>query len=1244
VLGEAHPSFISELGHLALIAGRRGEDVRAAELRRQALALSAKVHGRDSSQSAQAHDNLVIVLRRRAARLEKEGRFDEARPPREEIARLMADRFGAADWRAVDARLEVARLALVAGLDPERRRRLAEADRLAKPVDDPWNKEVAETPKPSLDRAEMPVRIARALYSQLWEVEPARCRVEVIAGTLGRETRPYLDAVAALAWVYLQSQAPDRAAAPLREGQEIAARLLPERHPVRAGLLRLQALLHSKKGESDRAETSFRRALAVARDVHGRGQEAARTIRDELMALLKNRAPEHLEAGRFAEAIRADEGLLALTSDEYGAFDWRVTDARLEVAHVTRLSKLTADQRRQLEQADAREKGLDPRSEGEYRAAILQGRLATELREGLLGESDPEVVRTYGLLVRLNRGRGDLPEARHIAARRLRLALQTYGHLHPSTAMALNDFASLLTGPGERDGNLAALAQALEIRRKTVGTEDLGYATILHNLALERLRAGRLALARRNLYEVTNLVARLAGRDSLEYATCLGTLAMIGEDPRAVEAQLREALEIIRSHDGDSPRVADLVGPLIVLLRNQRRFDEAVPLLEDVLRIREKYLGPEHPDVADARRELAEIHLAAGRPGQAEDQLRRAFAVFGPALELAASRTEHEQRELAESLQKSLDVWMHLVRTARMEPGRAYVPVLAWKGSVFLRERRLHRSRVQAELLPRLDELEVLDSRIAALHFSPPEEIDRPKWLAEIKALRDRKRDLESKLAADSAAFNRYRLEKELTPEGLKGLLPADVALVDVVRAVDPAAPGGQDTRLVAFVVRRDRPIAMVDLAPEPELSGLIASWRRTLGTGPGAAERPADDADVVRGGLRREASGAGARADAAADPAAQLKRLTWSKWSPSLEGAATVLVSPDPTLARFPMAALPGRAPGAYLLDEVRLAVIPAARLLPDLLEAPGQPVGAANFDSLLLVGDVAYGADPGTPLVAERAPTSRRAARDGEGQSFDPLEGTRQEVDLIGRLFRDPSRGPAVVAELRGGAATESAFRQAAPRYAIVHVATHGFQSWRRRRGVPAAAGLIPQLREKSHPLEAESGVQPGLLCGLALAGANTGATAPADARRVLDDGILTALEAADLDLSTTRLVVLSACETGLGQSLSGEGVLGLQAAFQLAGARASIATLWPVDDDASKALMLAFYQRLRQGGSGASMLDALREAQRDMIRHYDPLTRTMSRHRDGRQQAAGSTPPAEAPLSPEFWAGFVLSGDWR
>jgi CHAT domain-containing protein len=172
------------------------------------------------------------------------------------------------------------------------------------------------------------------------------------------------------------------------------------------------------------------------------------------------------------------------------------------------------------------------------------------------------------------------------------------------------------------------------------------------------------------------------------------------------------------------------------------------------------------------------------------------------------------------------------------------------------------------------------------------------------------------------------------------------------------------------------------------------------------------------------------------------------------------------------------------------------------------------------------------------------------------------------------------------------------------ILHVATHGFFLSDQELAIELNKRMMPGAE-----VSKTFGENPLLRSGLALAGAN--------ARRsgTNDDGILTALEVAQLDLLGTELVVLSACDSGVGEVQNGEGVYGLRRALVLAGAESQVASLWKVSDEATRMLMVDYYKRLLSGEGRSA---GLRHAQLNML--------------------------ANPELSnPHYWASFIPIGNW-
>jgi CHAT domain-containing protein len=394
-----------------------------------------------------------------------------------------------------------------------------------------------------------------------------------------------------------------------------------------------------------------------------------------------------------------------------------------------------------------------------------------------------------------------------------------------------------------------------------------------------------------------------------------------------------------------------------------------------------------------------------------------------------------------------------------------------------------------------------------------------------------------------------------------------------------------------AYVVRAgSTDVEFIPLGSANHVETLVKAWRLEAGgTSIAAAASPA----------------AALRADRTA--AVALRRAIWDPLVPHLAGATRTFIVGDGALALVNFAALPDGG-GRYLVEgDSVLHYLSTER---DLVSAT--PAIARN--TLLAVGGAAFGGR----VAASAAPSSARRARcEGvSGLQFDDLPGSRREATEIGRSWS--SHGAGEVTLLSGSSATETAVKRGLAGHRVVHLATHGFflgadcaptvQNSRGVGGLTTTPSRATQLARTENPL---------LLSGLAFAGANRPRRAGADD----DDGILTAEEITALNLQGTEWAVLSACDTGLGAIAAGEGVIGLRRAFQVAGARTVIMSLWSVEDRAAMEWMSTLYDgRLRAGLDTAA---AVREAS------VTVLSRRRAR---------------DVSIHPYYWAGFVASGDWK
>jgi CHAT domain-containing protein len=551
--------------------------------------------------------------------------------------------------------------------------------------------------------------------------------------------------------------------------------------------------------------------------------------------------------------------------------------------------------------------------------------------------------------------------------------------------------------------------------------------------------------------------------------------------------------------------------------------------------------------------------------------------------------SERQHLAAVESLRFRMGLFLALTEGAPAE--EAYSEVFYWKGAVTSRLRLRH-STADADEKTRAvrEELQNVSRRLARLVISRAEPGRAETRRKEIQAWARRKDELEDALTRLSPEYKRERAAA--TVADLQACLPPGTALVDLIayghrRSADDLSVR-REIHLSAFIVPRSGKVVRVDLGPTPPIETAIFGWR----------ERPAAHGRALREKL-------------------------WLPIEKHLGGAKTVLVSPEGPLSAVSFSALPGAKAGTFLVEEYAFVSVPVPQMLPALLKRPA----AKGPASLLLVGGVDYGR-PGRDMPV-----------------WPPLPGTSLEAASVKKKFLSARPGGHIT-ELAGDRATKPAVRKEMARHSYLHLATHGFFASpvdRAIKGAPVEGRIAQRSLAGMYPL-AQS--------GLALARANRPFVAGEE------DGILTALEMAELPLPGCELAVLSACDTGLGKVVQGDGAQGLQRALQVAGARTTVCSLWSVSDAATGVLMERFYEGL-WGKEKLSKAEALRQAQLYVLRHPEKVAARAAELRgalvkrgvgeadlDARGVGKKSVklPPGVSRSPIEWWAPFVLSGDWR
>ncbi len=952
-----------------------------------------------------------------------------------------------------------------------------------------------------------------------------------------------------------------------------------------------------ERGDMEQVVGASVAQLQIKRRLYGKPHtEVAR-------ALLKLAMYEE-EDGRAETALKRYDEAIAMLAEVLGEENWQVAEARFDQSTAAAMSRLP--RARQLELVAIQDRAVRdvPRGNPELLPPhIAQMNADLERVEVLLGRNN-----RYSVVILMNLGdlllwQGRDADAESAYQQGVDLLAEAADKSHPNFSALLSRLSVARSNLADHESACGFAQQAADLTARTVGLWNEKYLVELRNLGYALYGGGRHAQSLAVHEQLLVLHRAIRGDEHPETGRILADLAndyLNDQQPELAHQYAIESMERIRELDGTSdPRFLRALNLLGMIEDNLGRPDAARQHYEELVERAREAFGPHHPEYAVYASALAAHHQLHGDHAAAADMLEEVLEIERAQLaESYRAQTQRQQLKLSSERRGRLFAYV----TCCVELGEralsVYEHVLEWKGAVSRQQAVAHGAvDVPAARALWQDRAETASRLSQLLYDANSSEADRVAVAIDcIRRLGEMERQLARYAEPDA-------VESGVSAESLAAAIPPEAVLVDLYsynhftpRRTEQALDFQLELRLLAFILRPGAELKMVELGPVAVIQEASDEWRLDL--------------QSRRGKVDEE--------HLAASPQGRLRSLVWEPIVPHLGEAELVLICPDGPINSIPVAALPGENAGHYLIEERAFVTIPYVAWLAE--EAAAAEAADAPA-SLLLVGDVDFGGDPAPLQIASRMASTE----------FVPLPGTAREIAAISELHRDAFPGGGL-ATSSGADASETRFREIAPARRFLHLATHGFCL---QESANAASDAV-DINDRSKVVDYAREYTPELLSGIVLAGVN----APAErggANR--DDGVLTALELSTLDLRNVELMVLSACETGLGHESTGEGMLGLQRSMQIAGVRTSVTSLWRVDDHATQVLMTEFYTNL--WGRQLSRVESLRQAQLTLLRQYDPARRTLQSRGasfvDGEDEETGTVPPY-------YWAAFGLSGEWR
>jgi len=790
-------------------------------------------------------------------------------------------------------------------------------------------------------------------------------------------------------------------------------------------------------------------------------------------------------------------------------------------------------------------------------------------------------------------------------------------------------------------------------------SEDIEQQILKLNQDVVKLyQQGRYEEALQPASHARDLSFQYLGNDHPDFAQSLNNLAVLyksmGNYTQA-EPLYKKATEIWRKALGEEhPSFATSLNNLADLYKSMGNYTQSEPLYKKAIEIKRKALGEDHPSFAASLNNIALLYIATDLETDALPLMEQAASIDDRMIgQVFSIGSESQRTAYLNKVRVNLELFISLISQhlslSRAAINSAFELVLRRKAigaEALVAQRDAVLGGRYPELEPKLKDLINLRMQIAQKTLAGPGQEGLAEHQKTLSIWNKQKENLEAELVRQIPEMNLEQKLKQIDRQAIASTLPEGAALIEFVhfnvfdfKAVPAKGESKwKPARYLAFVILAGEPdnVQMIDLGEAIFTDKRIARFRDSVTGGPEdvhsdraatgslPADEPMTDQSTRPTGLFSRLLGYFKRPEQAEtmrdlgvvpeesvqvpdnEKGVKLREAIFDKLKPALGKCKHLFISPDGELNRVPFEVLPNET-GRFLIDDYHISYLGAGR---DILrfgtESTAQPAGS------LIIADPDFdlGLKKSWRLPQKGRPYGRQS-RDLDRSSlhFGSLPGTREEGISVSNML-------GVKPWLKGNALEGWIKKYRSPR--ILHFATHGFFIEDQERDPNKEKRELDALGAMGF---AESGgmgrlsglnlENPLLRSGLALAGVNTwlkGQSPPSDA----EDGLLTAEDVTGMDLLDTELVVLSACETGLGEVRTGEGVFGLRRSFVLAGADTLVMSLWKVPDQQTRELMEEFYSRILTGEPRAK---ALKNAQMS-IRSKHP--------------------------HPFFWGAFICQGD--